>query len=161
MNKYKYIANKFFDFSKIPGLALFICLISISAQAWNFTIPAREVNPENNVFRFAENDFADGKAKYFVYEYEPEQKIRFFVVKSDDGIIRAAFDACDVCYKGKKGYMQNDNNMVCIKCGLKFQTDKINEVKGGCNPGPLKRIVKDGYVIINRQDLIAGAVYFK
>lgn len=146
---------------KIIGLTLSVFLIYGSALAWNFIIPAQEVFPENSIFKFAEQDFADGKAKYFVYEYEPDQKIRFFIVKSDDGVIRAAFDACDVCYKGKKGYIQNGSDMVCAKCGLKFRTDKINEVKGGCNPGPLKRTLKDGYVIIDKQDLLNGTGYFK
>jgi len=54
-------------------------------------------------------------------------------VKSADGMIRAAFDACDVCFRGKKGYVQRGDIMICAKCGMKFRTDKINEVKGGCN----------------------------
>ncbi|MDM8536330.1 DUF2318 domain-containing protein [Desulfobacterales bacterium HSG17] len=161
MYKSLYSGSKAVYIFKIINLALFACLISVAAFAWNFTIPAQEVNPDNNIFKFAEKDFADGKAKYFVYKDDSEQKIRFFIVKSDDEIIRAAFDACDVCFRGKKGYKQNGSDMVCVKCGLKFRTDKINQVKGGCNPGPLKRIIKDGYVIISKQDLLTGTGYFK
>ena len=29
--------------------------------------------------------------------------------------------------------------MVCLNCDQRFPTDKVNVVKGGCNPAPLKR----------------------
>ena len=51
--------------------------------------------------------------------------------------------------------------MICVNCGLKFRTDKINEVTGGCNPGALKRTVQDGNVIITQQDVMSGLRYFQ
>ena len=83
------------------------------------------------------------------------------MIKSSDGVIRAAFDACEVCYRAKKGYAQQGDNMVCLNCGMKFKSVKVNEVTGGCNPSALKRAVKDGNVIINQQDLLVGAKYFQ
>jgi len=142
------------------ALAIFICFTGI-AGAWNFTIPAQEIFPSDGIFKFSEKDFADGKAKYFVYEYAPKQKIRFFLIKSKDSTIRAAFDACDVCFRGKQGYVQQGNLMVCAKCGMKFPTDKINQVRGGCNPSPLERTIQDGQVIISEKDVLAGTGYFK
>jgi uncharacterized membrane protein len=131
------------------------------ASAWNFSVPTQEVKPSNGVFAFPVSGFQDGKAKYFQFSPAPNQKIRFFVVKSTDGVIRAAFDACDVCWRAKKGYVQQGNEMICVNCGLKFRTDKINEVTGGCNPGALKRTVQDGNVIITQQDVMSGLRYFQ
>src|SRR5574341_2137018 len=55
--------------------------------------------------RIPVSEFNDGVARY--YNYTPGGKqIGFFVVKSSDGIIRAAFNACDVCYRHRKGYTQ-------------------------------------------------------
>lgn len=131
------------------------------ASAWNFTVPAQEARPVNGAFVFPASAFADGKARHFEYNHGPNQRVRFFVVKSTDGVVRAALDACEVCWRQKKGYVQQGDYMVCINCGQKFRTDKVNEVKGGCNPHPLKRTLKDGNVIIAQQDVTAGSGYFK
>ncbi len=132
-----------------------------TAHAWNFTVPATDIQPVNGVFSFPESMFQDGKARHFQFKASPNLIIRFFVVKSVDGAVRAAFDACDVCFSSKKGYVQQGTNMVCINCGLKFRTDKINEVKGGCNPSPLPRKIQNGQVMISQQDVMSGARFFQ
>ncbi len=132
-----------------------------AAPAWNFSVPAQEVKPTGGVFTFPATAFLDGKAKHFEFSPSPDQRIRFFVVKSTDGVIRAAFDACEVCWKSKKGYVQQGNDMICINCGMKFRTDKINEVTGGCNPSALKRTVQNGNVVISQQDVMSGLRYFQ
>ena len=56
--------------------------------------------------------FDDGKAHY--YEHKTgDITIRYFVLKSADGVLRAAFDACDVCWPAGKGYAQDGDFMVC------------------------------------------------
>ena len=131
------------------------------ALAWNFSVHTQEVKPSNGIFSFPATAFEDGKAKYFQFSPSANQKIRFFVVKSTDGVIRAAFDACDVCWRAKKGYVQQGNDMICVNCGLKFRTDKVNEVTGGCNPSALKRTIKDGNIIITQQDVMSGLRFFQ
>ena len=131
------------------------------ALTWNFQIPAQEVRPSSTTFQFPLASFNDGKAKHYVYKHSPSEWVRFFVVKSTDGTVRAAFDACDVCWRSKKGYTQTGNFMQCINCGLKFRTDKINEVKGGCNPAPLKRTVQGDKLVINVQDVMSGLRFFQ
>jgi uncharacterized membrane protein len=134
---------------------------AVNAASGNFTVAAQEVKPENGLFKFPVSAFADGKARHYEFKTGPDQSVRFFVVKSVDGTIRAALDACDVCFRSKKGYVQNGNDMTCINCGLKFKTDKINEAKGGCNPHPLKRVIEGDKVVISQQDVIAGLKYFQ
>jgi len=102
---------------------------------------------------------SDGQAHYFTHEANGK-KIDFFVVKSVDGVMRAAFDACDVCYREKKGYRQEGNFMVCNNCGMKFRSDLVNEVKGGCNPAPLNRQVDGDQIVIKTADLAGGGWYF-
>jgi uncharacterized membrane protein len=87
--------------------------------------------------------------------------IDFFVLKSHDGVLRAAFDACDVCYRERQGYRQQGDEMICVNCGQRFSSDRINEVKGGCNPAPLARNLANGNLVINEQDLRLGARYFE
>ncbi|MEE9496259.1 MAG: DUF2318 domain-containing protein [Desulfobacterales bacterium] len=103
--------------------------------------------------------FADGKARHFEHVAD-DFKIKYFVLKSSDGIIRAAFDACDVCWPAGKGYYQEGDYMVCRNCGRKFASVLVNEVKGGCNPAPLNRQVENGKVIIEVKDIMDGRQYF-
>lgn len=148
--------------ASLTALALFALMLSTSpAQSWNFMVPAGEVRPANGAFQFPASAFADGKAQYFVYKHSPSQWIRFFIVKSTDGVVRAAFDACDVCFRNKKGYVQQGPFMVCVNCGLKFKTNKINEIKGGCNPAPLNRSVNGANLVITQRDMLSGLRFFQ
>lgn len=104
--------------------------------------------------------FADGKARHFQFETKDGQTIRYFALKSSDGIIRAAFDACDVCWPAGKGYYQEGDFMVCRNCGRRFASVKVNEVKGGCNPAPLKREVLGENLVIQVKDILEGRQYF-
>ena len=93
----------------------------------------------SKVLSFQTADLADGKAKYYAYKVNDDMTIRFFMLKSSDGVIRAAFDACDVCWPAGKGYAQEGDVMICRNCGQRFASTRINEVRGGCNPSPLER----------------------
>ncbi len=105
-------------------------------------------------------EVSDGKARFYSYKLPGNQQIGFFVVKSSDGIVRAAFNACDVCYEKRRGYRQEGDDMVCNNCRQHFQSISVNEVQGGCNPAPLKRTVEGGHLIIRARDLQQGAFYF-
>ena len=103
--------------------------------------------------------FDDGKAHYFEYK-QGDLTSRYFVLKSSDGLVRAAFDACDVCWPAGKGYAQDGDFMVCRNCGQRFASIRVNEVKGGCNPAPLERRVESGMVVIRVSDILQGKTYF-
>jgi uncharacterized membrane protein len=153
-----------FKFSAIFAVAAaFAIMLSVHAfaQSGNFTVQAQEVRPTDGAFVFPLSTFDDGKARHFVYKHSPKEWIRFFVVKSQDGQTRAAFDACDVCWRQKKGYVQQGNEMVCVNCGMRFKTEKINEVKGGCNPAPLNRSISGSNLVISQQDVMSGVGFFQ
>jgi len=103
--------------------------------------------------------FEDGNARHFSYRHN-DTTIRYFILKSSDGIIRAAFDACDVCWPAGKGYYQEGDTMVCRNCGRRFASVLVNEVKGGCNPAPLNRRVEGPNVVIHSSDIVEGKPYF-
>jgi uncharacterized membrane protein len=105
-------------------------------------------------------DLADGSARFYRFTTTAGTEVRFFVMRSSDGVVRAAFDSCDVCYREKKGYRQDGDAMVCVNCNQRFRSTDINEVRGGCNPAPLDRTVRDGQVLLSAAALNAGAWYF-
>ena len=100
------------------------------------------------------------QAKFFDYKLSDNKPIRFFVMKSSDGVYRAALDACDMCYRAKKGYRQEGDDMVCNNCGLHFHSSQINEVHGGCNPVGLPRTVEGDHLVIKASDLESRGQYF-
>jgi uncharacterized membrane protein len=104
--------------------------------------------------------FADGKAKFFSYTTDDKADVQYFIIKSSDGVIRAAFNACDVCWQAGKGYTQSGDYMVCGNCGRRFISTQINEVRGGCNPAPLKRTIAGDQVQIAVADILDGKKYF-
>ena len=97
-----------------------------------------------------------------MYRYASSGKtIAFFLVKGTDGKIHAAFDACDACYKERKGYVQEGPAMLCRNCGKKFQINRIGSANtGGCNPAHLDFTVANGSVLIRTTSLDAGGRYF-
>ncbi len=105
-------------------------------------------------------DLAGGEAKFYSYDAGGVE-VKYFVMQSKDGEYRAAFDACDVCYPNKKGYTQQGDLMVCNNCGLQFESTKINEVKGGCNPSPIERTLEGETLVLKTSDLQAGVQYFQ
>jgi uncharacterized membrane protein len=106
------------------------------------------------------NLFDNGKARHFQHKTGDGVTIRYFIMRSSDGVIRAAFDACDVCWREDKGYVQKDDVMVCRNCGRRFPSTRINDVTGGCNPAPLTRRLEGGRMVIKIEHILEGKKYF-
>ena len=106
------------------------------------------------------SDYKDGKARFYGHKTPDGITIKYFVLRSSDGVIRVAFDACDVCWPEGKGYKQKGDSMICVNCGKRFASVRVGEVQGGCNPAPLKRQLAGERVIIKVKDLLEGEKYF-
>jgi uncharacterized membrane protein len=148
----------------IPIVVLVLAVVA--GGGWFLFAPQSVGGPEvvsagqDGTIRFASADFSDGNAKFYRFKGQ-SGPIDFFVVRSSDGVIRSAFDTCDVCYKALKGYRQEGDDMVCNNCDQRFKTDMINVVKGGCNPAPLLRQQAGEAIVIAAADIEKGAWYFK
>lgn len=104
--------------------------------------------------------FDDGLARFYRHLTAAGREVRFFVMKSSDGVIRAAFDACDVCYRERKGYRQAGDVMVCNNCEQVFPSTQINVLQGGCNPAPIERSIAGDQVVLSAAALSRGVAYF-
>ncbi len=145
----------------ISGISL-ICLLFVGTNAFAlFGGKFKTLKPKDGNVYIPIKDVNDGQAHYFKTKADDGQVVDFFLVQSGDGVIRAAIDSCDVCYRSGKGYVQDGNVMVCTNCGRRFATDRINEVKGGCNPAPLKRVVDGDNLVISMGDINANSWYCK
>jgi len=100
-----------------------------------------------------------GKALFLSLESGGRQYY-YFALKSRDGAYRAALDACDVCFQSNRGYRQQGDLMVCNNCGQTFPSNRVAEIKGGCNPHPLARRIEGQYLVIGKADIVAREDYF-
>jgi uncharacterized membrane protein len=116
-----------------------------SSPGGDVTMPVAQVN--------------DGKAHFYTYEANGTT-VKYFVLADKTGKVRAALDACEVCYAQKKGYHQQGDAMQCNNCGKVFPSAKINVITGGCNPIPLKRSISGDTLTITTGSLQGGAQYF-
>jgi uncharacterized membrane protein len=140
----------------IAAVAIFYVFQPGGAVTATATAPAAA---GNTFVSFPVSLFEDGKARHFEH-VDGNMTIRYFILKSSDGVIRAAFDACDVCWPAGKGYYQDGDVMVCRNCGRRFASVLVNEVKGGCNPAPLNRSLENDKLIIQIRDIQQGRQYF-
>lgn len=108
---------------------------------------------ENGAFRIPLADLAAGKAQFFEHRPANALPIRFFAIKSSDGTHRAALDACEICYAGRRGYQQNGNEMLCRKCGRSFPSEVIDDVTGGCHPIRVDRAVEGDTLVVRVADV--------
>jgi uncharacterized membrane protein len=118
------------------------------------------VKASNGVVSVPVTKLADGKARFYKFT-DGRPEIAFFAVKASDGSYKAAFDACDACYKSRKGYEQQGDKMNCKNCNQKFAIGRLGpNATGGCNPGYLPSRVDGGNLVIKADDIKNGAKYF-
>lgn len=118
------------------------------------------LQPDSAVVRIPLNKLQPLKASFFKTELDGKE-IRFFAVKGSDGRIRTALDACDVCYKERKGYEQKNDVMLCRNCNLTFPIDRIGPSSvGGCNPHFLPSHVEGENLVVLVDELRKGIRFF-
>ena len=147
-----------FKVAAVTGLAL-LCIGVLSAGAFSLG-KYEKVQANNGVVTISAAKLADGKARFYKLA-DGGKEIAFFAVKAADGSYKIAFDACDACYKSKKGYEQQGDKMNCKNCNQKFAVDRLGpNATGGCNPGYLPHQFNGGVISIKAADIKGGAGYF-
>jgi len=146
----------------LAGVAAYAVMSSLGDQPQATTVTGSSNKSESAAadIRIPLADLGGGKAKFFDYTLADNRRVRFFAVKSPDGVYRAAMDACDTCFHAKQGYRQEGDEMVCNNCGLKFHSTLINEVSGGCNPVGLPRTIEGNQLVIKASELESRGRYF-
>jgi uncharacterized membrane protein len=99
----------------------------------------------------------DGRLHRFVYTSRKGVDVRYIVIKKSETAYGVGLDACDVC--GPSGYFERKGQVVCILCDVVMNKSTIG-FAGGCNPVPVKFVVRDGSIIIDAAVLEAEAPRF-
>jgi uncharacterized membrane protein len=117
-----------------------------AAQGGDVSIPVADVN--------------DGAVHFFASDVAGTQ-VKYFVVKAPDGSLKTAFDACEVCYRAKKGYTQEGDSVRCNNCGRVFPASSIGAQTGGCNPSPIEATTDGGQLTIPVAQIETGVRFFQ
>ena len=147
--------------SGVVGVAMLAVFLGSAVTLHAFSLGKYEkVKANNGTITLPVAKMADGKARFYKFE-DGGKEIAFFVVKASDGTVRTAFDACDSCYRSKKGYEQLGDKMNCNNCNQKFSINRLGpNASGGCNPGYLPHQQNGGTILIKASDLKGGVGYF-
>lgn len=121
--------------------------------------PAEVVETGRDV-RLAASLFNDGRARFYRYVTAAGREVRFFVMRTPDGVIRAAFDACEACFRSRKGYRQSGDKMICNGCGGGMRSVDINVSSVRCIPGTLEHAIEGDRVVITAAAIERGISYF-
>jgi FTR1 family protein len=119
--------------------------------------PPEPILAEGGVISVALEKVADGKLHRYGIECEG-RSVRFLVLKTSDGRVRAALDACEIC--GDAGYLQEGPGLICLNCAAEINQLSVG-ISGGCNPIPLAAEASATHLRIPLAALAAKAGMFK
>lgn len=104
-----------------------------------------------------------GTAKFYRYTVDGV-KMEVIAVRASDGTVRTALNTCQVCFDSGRGYyLQESNELICQNCGNRFQIDRVEKQKNGCNPVPITADLKtdDGtYITISKGTMVKAKMLF-
>ena len=103
---------------------------------------------------------AGGAAHLFCYRDSAGARLRFLLARGDDGKVRAVFDACRQCYTFHQGYDVAHGMLICRLCGNRYPIDHMTRGEASCVPVTLPHHEDGSKVVINVNDLEAGAGFF-
>ncbi|PID76811.1 MAG: hypothetical protein CSB24_04675 [Deltaproteobacteria bacterium] len=148
--------------------AAVLLVLGASAQGWYDAVVTRppELSEAKRVSIDADGevkikiaDVADGHLHRYSYVTSDGFLVRFFVIQRYENSDKfgVVFDACQIC--GDDGYIENNNNVICIACNVSIFIPSIGKA-GGCNPIPFPSETGKEYIVITKSELEKGATYF-
>jgi uncharacterized membrane protein len=108
----------------------------------------------------AVSTFADSRVRFYRYATAAGQETRFFIVKSSDGVLHAALDACDTCFRDRRGFRQSGPYLICNSCGRSVLLQHLDARQGGCHPVSVDHTIDGDRVVIPAAALEQGNSYF-
>ena len=136
-----------------------MCIRSMSHHSRPEFAAAERV-PSGNDVSLPVSTFADGRARFYRYVSTTGRETRFFVLESADGVVRAALDACDRCFRRRRGFRQVGALLICNACGRTLSTQDMGVLKDGCNPVSLDPTLDNDRLIVRADALEKGGDYF-
>jgi uncharacterized membrane protein len=101
-----------------------------------------------------------GIARLFCYRGPSGERIRFLLARDSNGTVHGLFDACEQCYKYRKGYEISGKEVICRYCGNRYKAVELQRGEASCVPLHLDVAMSKGNVKIKVADLEKGRSLF-
>ncbi|MEX2263150.1 MAG: Fe-S-containing protein [Bryobacteraceae bacterium] len=140
--------------------AVFMLMLTaefIYATAAAELTPAVPLQAVDGRIRIPLHTFADGNLHRFAVQ-SGGVSIRLIGIRRPDRSVATAFDACVIC--GSQGYYQDGPHVMCKNCASAIFIPTIG-IAGGCNPAPLPSAVDGGDLVIELDQALDGAKFFR
>lgn len=123
--------------------------------------PAHQVvEAHDGEVRIALADVADGAVHFYTYAHG-DTNVDFLVRTDGTGALQAHLDACYSCYQYGRGFVVEDDALVCIACRLEYAiADEVWDFIGACAPISIHSEVDGHDLVIDRRLLDRAAKYF-
>lgn len=120
----------------------------------------RKVIPEAGVIRLQRTVVDDGRVHFFTLVHDG-RNVNFLIRTDGNGKLHTHLDACYSCFKYKRGFVVEAEDVVCIACRLKYPVeDEFWDFIGACAPIPIHNAVETDSVVIEARLLEQAARYF-
>lgn len=105
-------------------------------------------------------DIPPGAGRFSSYRTSSGKLVDFFVYLDSAGSAHVVLDACRTCYRWKKGYLLDGDDLVCAKCGMRYTIDGLATGIGSCVPIALHAERRRDTLAIPVAEFEAGARFF-
>lgn len=123
--------------------------------------PVHEVvEARDGEVRLALAEVDDGTVHFYTYDHDGAS-VNFLVRTDGDGALHAHLDACYSCYQYRRGFVVEDDALVCIACRLEYAiADEVWDFIGACAPISIHSEIDGHDLVIDRRLLDRAAKYF-
>ena len=134
----------------IAGGFLALAAISLFVMTRGTQLLRIRANPQG---RIEINNLRPGDVQFFSYRDRAGDEIRFLLARDSTGRVKAAFDACERCYKYHMGYKSSGGDLICRFCGNRYRLEAMESGLASCVPAKLPIQVIGQTVHIKSVDL--------
>ena len=140
---------------------VFVGLQVVLALGCHRAAPEHEViTAQGDSIRLELDRISDGKVHFFTFKHQGKN-VNFFIRTDGEGTIRAHFDACYTCFKYRRGYVHEGNQVVCVVCHIGYDLDiPVWDFIGPCVPITLKCKIQKSDLVLSISAVKRGARFF-
>lgn len=142
---------------------LILSLLALGALAagCGHEAPVHElVQATGGAVRIPLSRVGDGEVHFFTYRHDGKN-VNFLIRTDGSGKLQAHLDACFSCYRYRRGYVVEGDDLVCIACRLAYSTeDEVWDFIGACAPISVHSSIERKSLVIKERLLVRAAKYF-
>ena len=141
---------------KYPVLIFFVFLFSIACES-DKAIYNKPLVERGKVI--IDPRYLEEKSPEFFSVTLNKKRVNFLIVKVN-GSVESYLDACENCYRFKKGYRIEGPYVICKYCGSTYPLDSLRTGLGSCHPMPLKGKMEGDKYYISLREIEKAGRYF-